>query len=106
MSKRFFIDTETTTHRFAAAKWQFIHLFILLILVTSSCRKDFEEINKDPNGFNTASDGALFNAVISSLQSGWNEQLYVNISVLYKETQLTALPQVRWNNYTLGTEEI
>ncbi|MEO8148299.1 MAG: SusD/RagB family nutrient-binding outer membrane lipoprotein, partial [Bacteroidia bacterium] len=34
------------------------------------------------------------------------EQLYVNISVLYKETQLSSLPQVRWNNYTLGTEEI
>ena len=106
MKKRFFIGTEIATPRFASARWQFFYLFILLIFVTSSCRKDFEEINKDPNGFNTASDGALFNAVISSLQSGWNEQLYVNISVLYKETQLTALPQVRWNNYTLGTEEI
>ena len=106
MKKRFFIGTEIATPRFASARWQFFYLFILLIFVTSSCRKDFEEINKDPNGFNTASDGALFNAVINSLQSGWNEQLYVNISVLYKETQLTALPQVRWNNYTLGTEEI
>lgn len=79
---------------------------LLSILFFSSCKKDFEVINKNPNGFTTASDGALFNAVISSMRSGWNEQLYVNVSVLYKETQLAALPQVRWNNYTLGTEEI
>jgi SusD/RagB-like outer membrane lipoprotein len=79
--------------------------FIILFL-TSSCKKDFDKINKNPNGFTTASDGSLFNAAVSSLQSGWNEQLYVNISVLYKETQLSSLPQVRWNNYTLGTEEI
>lgn len=82
----------------------FISLFILLI--PFSCKKDFEEINKNPNGFTTASDGSLFNAVLSSLKAGWNEQLYVNVSVLYRENQQMALPQVRWNNYTLGTEEI
>jgi hypothetical protein len=71
-----------------------------------SCEKDFDETNKNPNGFTTASDGSLFNAAIASLKFGWNEQLYVNVSVLYKETQLGALPQVRWNNYTIGTEEI
>ncbi len=79
---------------------------LISILFFSSCKKDFDVINKNPNGFTTASDGALFNSVISSMRSGWNEQLYVNVSVLYKETQLAALPQVRWNNYTLGTEEI
>ncbi|MBK7429404.1 MAG: SusD/RagB family nutrient-binding outer membrane lipoprotein [Bacteroidetes bacterium] len=79
---------------------------ITCLLVLSSCEKDFEEINKNPNGFTSASDGSLFNAVISSMKSGWNEQLYVNNSVLYKETQQASLSQVRWNNYTLGTEEI
>lgn len=79
---------------------------ILSMTVLASCKKDFEEINKDPNGFTSASDGSLFNAVISTLKSGWNEQLYVNNSVLYKETQQASLAQVRWNNYTIGTEEI
>lgn len=82
------------------------YIFFFSLLFTASCKKDFETINQDPNGFTTASDGSLFNAVVKSLQSGWNEQLYVNVSVLYKQTQLTALPQVRWNNYSLGTEEI
>ena len=64
---------------------------ITCLLVLSSCEKDFEEINKNPNGFTSASDGSLFNAVISSMKSGWNEQLYVNNSVLYKETQQASL---------------
>jgi hypothetical protein len=82
-------------------------LFALFcIVLVSSCKKDFEEINKDPNGFTTASDGALFNAMISTLPNGWNEQLYVNNEVIYKETQLASLSFVRWNNYTIGTEEI
>lgn len=84
----------------------FVYSMFIFFLLTSSCKKDFDTINKDPNGFTSASDGSLFNGAISSLQPGWNEQLYVNVSVLYKETQLTALPEVRWNNYTLGTEEI
>lgn len=76
------------------------------LLVNTSCRKDFAEINQNPNGFTEASDGSLFNTVLASLRSGWNEQLYVNVSVLYKQNQQYALPQVRWNNYTIGTEEI
>lgn len=85
-----------------------ISLLILVagIISFSGCKKDFEELNRDPNGFTSASDGSLFNAVISSLKQGWNEQLYVNNSVLLKETQLGSLAQVRWNNYTIGTEEI
>ena len=79
-------------------------IFILLLAV--SCKKDFEEINKDPNGFTTASDGSLFNATLSSLKLGYNEQLYLNVSTLYKEVQQAALPRVKWSNYTLGTEEI
>lgn len=77
-----------------------------LSVLMYSCKKDFTEINKNPNGFSTASDGSLFNSIIASLKSGWNEQLYVNVSVLYKENQQAALPFVRWNNYTIGTEEL
>jgi len=81
-------------------------LLIFILFFTAGCKKDFEEINKDPNGFSSASDGSLFNATLGSLRAGYNEQLYVNVSQLYKEGQQTALPRVRWNNYTLGTEEI
>lgn len=99
-------NTEKRSAAKGKRKLSLLCLAVLMVFFSASCKKDFEQLNKDPNGFTTASDGALFNAAISSLQSGWNEQLYVNISVLYKETQLVALPQVRWSNYTLGTEEI
>ena len=66
-----------------------VFLFLLLSLV--SCKKDFEEINTDPSSFTTASDGSLFNEVISSLQLGWNEQFYINNEILYKQTQQAAL---------------
>jgi hypothetical protein len=81
-------------------------LLCMLILIADSCRKDFEEINTDPNSFNTASDGSLFNEVISTLQLGWNEQFYINNEILYKQTQSAALTKEGWGNYTLGTEEI
>jgi hypothetical protein len=81
-------------------------LFLILILVQVSCKKDFEEINTNPNNFTTASDGALFNEVISSLQLGWNEQFYVNNEILYKQTQQAALTKEAWGNFSLGTEEI
>jgi hypothetical protein len=79
---------------------------ILLILSLISCKKDFTEINTDPSSFTTASDGSLFNEVISSLQLGWNEQFYINNEILYKQTQLAALTKEGWGNFTLGTEEI
>lgn len=81
-------------------------LLLLLLLIFISCKKDFEEINTNPNNFTTASDGALFNEVISSLQLGWNEQFYINNEILYKQTQLAALTKDAWGNFTLGTEDI
>src|SRR5678816_3618166 len=81
-------------------------LLIVALLFVAGCKKDFEEINKDPNGFTSASDGSLFSGILGSLKAGYNEQLYINVSQLYKEGQQTALPRVRWSNYTLGTEEI
>jgi hypothetical protein len=81
-------------------------LFLVFLLALLSCKKDFEEINTNPNNFTTASDGALFNEVISTLQLGWNEQFYINNEILYKQTQQAALTKEAWGNFTLGTEEI
>jgi len=89
-------------------KWSYRSAGLLLIMVVSmtSCRKDFKEINYDPNSFTTASDGSLFNEVISTLQPGWNEQFYINNEILYKQTQMAALTKQEWGNMSLGTEDI
>lgn len=71
-----------------------------------SCRKDFEEIDTNPQGFTTASDGALFNGIVQSLMPTWNEQFYINNEILYAQTQQAALTSAAWGNYTLGTEDI
>ena len=81
-------------------------LVILLLITFASCEKDFEEINTNPDNFTTASDGALFNEVVSTLQLGWNEQFYIHNEILYKQTQQAALFKEAWGNFTLGTEEI
>jgi hypothetical protein len=81
-------------------------LFLLLLFILVSCKKDFEEINTDPYSFTTASDGALFNEVISTLQLGWNEQFYINNEILYQQTQLAALTREAWGNFSIGTDEI
>ena len=89
-------------------KRQIIIAILLVLLVGGlvSCRKNFEEINTNPNTFNTATDGSLFNSVVSTLQLGWNEQFYLNNEILYKQTQLAALTKEAWGNYTIATEEI
>lgn len=79
---------------------------LMTALFFSSCTKDFEEINTNPHGFTTASDGSLFNNVIASLQPGWDEQFYINNEILYKQTQLAALTQEAWGNFTIGAEDI
>ena len=84
---------------------KFFLMFCFLMLIWG-CRKDFEEINTDPGSFTTASDGSLFNEVVSSMQPGWNEQFYINNEILYKQTQMAALTKEGWGNFTLGTEEI
>ena len=83
-----------------------VGLLLIVLFLLASCKKDFEQINTDPYSFNTASDGALFNDVISSLKLGWNEQFYINNEILYNQTQLAALTKEAWGNFTLGTEEI
>lgn len=86
---------------------RYISLIILPLLFTlASCTKDFEEINTNPQGFTTASDGSLFNGVIESLVLTGNEQFYINNEILYKQTQLAALTKEAWGNYTIGTEAL
>jgi hypothetical protein len=87
-------------------KYKSTIVFLLLAFSLASCKKDFEEINTDPSSFTTATDGSLFNEVISTLQLGWNEQFYINNEILYKQTQQAALTKEGWGNFTLGTEEI
>ncbi len=81
-------------------------ILLIALLLMVSCRKDFEEINKDPNSFTTATDGSLFNEVVSTLQPGWNEQFYLSNEILYKQTQLATLTREAWGNFTLGTEDL
>ncbi|HRY34235.1 MAG TPA: SusD/RagB family nutrient-binding outer membrane lipoprotein [Bacteroidales bacterium] len=73
-------------------------------LMSTSCTKDFDEINSDPNGFTTASDGSLFNGIIQSLVWTGNEQFYIYNEILYKQTQLAALTSEAWGNAPLGIE--
>jgi hypothetical protein len=44
-------------------------LFTLLILVTSSCTKEFEELNTDPNRLDKVSPGTLLNPILYSMAS-------------------------------------
>ena len=61
------------------------------LFLISSCEKDFNDMNKNPYYPTVTSVGPLFNKVVSSLQLGWDEQMYVHNEVLYKQTQLAAL---------------
>lgn len=79
---------------------------LIIIMLFSACKKNFDEINTDPQGFTTASNGSLFNAIIESLVLTGNEQFYINNEILYKQTQLAALTKDAWGNFTLGTESM
>ncbi|MBW6491991.1 MAG: SusD/RagB family nutrient-binding outer membrane lipoprotein [Lentimicrobium sp.] len=87
-------------------KSKYILLLFSFAIIFSSCRKDFEEIDTNPQGFTTASDGSLFNGIIQSLMLTWNEQFYINNEILYAQTQQAALTSAAWGNYTLGTEDV
>ena len=80
--------------------------FVLFFLSAVSCTKDFDDLNTNPQGFTTATDGSLFNNVIQSLVPTGNEMFYVQNEILYKQSQLAALTKSAWGNYTLGTEDI
>ncbi len=81
-------------------------LFTFLMLVSSACKKDFGDLNSDPHGFTTASDGSLFNGVIQSLVPPGNEYMYLLNEIIYKQTQLAALTYEAWGNFGLGSEDL
>lgn len=83
----------------------FCMVFISGILFVS-CEKDFDDLNKNPYYPTVTSVGPLFNKVVSSLQLGWDEQMYVHNEVLYKQTQLGVLTAEAWQNLSIGTEDI
>ncbi len=87
-------------------KLKYFLLFLSSVIILGSCRKDFEEIDNNPQGFTTASDGSLFNGIIQSLLPTWNEQFYINNEILYAQTQQAALTKAAWGNFTLGTEDM
>jgi len=87
-------------------KIKHILIFLIAIALFTSCRKDFEEIDTNPEGFTTATDGSLFNGIIQSLMLSGNEQFYINNEILYAQTQQAALTQSAWGNYTIGTEDM
>ncbi len=87
-------------------KTKYILFLFSIIMLFNSCRKDFEEIDTNPNGFTTASDGSLFNGIIQSLVLTGNEQFYINNEILYAQTQQAALTKAAWGNFTIGTEEM
>ena len=82
-----------------------VSIMIVMLLITS-CTKDFDDINTNPQGFTTASSGSLFNGIIQSLVLSGNEQFYINNEILYKQTQLASLTREAWGNFTLGTESM
>ena len=81
-------------------------IILAIFFLAGSCKKDFDEINTDPQAFTTASDGSLFNGIVASLVLSGNEQFYINNEILYKQTQLAALTKDAWGNFTLGTESM
>jgi len=87
-------------------KIKLIPVFLIAIALFTSCRKDFEEIDTNPQGFTNATDGSLFNGIIQSLMLTGNEQFYINNEILYTQTQQAALTKAAWGNYTIGTEDM
>lgn len=87
-------------------KFTILLTVLLCSILLNSCRKDFEDINTDPDDFVTANSGSLLNGITGSLRSGVNERFYVHIEVLYKQSQLGTLTKEAWSTYTLGTKEM
>lgn len=81
-------------------------ILIWAFLGAASCDKGFEELNKNPFNPTQTDIGPLFNTVVSSLQLGWNEQFYLHNETLYHITQQAALTAARFQNISIGTEEV
>ena len=81
-------------------------LLTIILLIASSCDKDFEEINVNPSQPTSTFMEAIFNGVVESLQLTWDGQFYVDNEILYPMTQLGALTSNQWSNTALGIDAI
>ena len=81
-------------------------ILFLTILLSASCDKGFEELNKNPFYPTQVDFGPLFNSVIKSLQLGWDEQFYLHNDTYYEITQQAALTARFTAINTNGTEDV
>lgn len=83
------------------------YIFILLMLcLSTSCDKDFGDINTNPLAPSNVADGALFNAIVSSLRLGWNRQLFLHNEVLYDVTEQAVVTAKTFGNVSGGSEDV
>ena len=81
-------------------------ILFLTILLSASCDKGFEELNKNPFYPTQVDFGPLFNNVIESLQLGWDEQFYLHNDTYYEITQQAAMTSRFSAINTNGTENV
>lgn len=65
-------------------------LAIMMLLVSASCERGFEELNVDPDDPTETSANFLFNGLLASLPYVRNEKLYLNNHHMYQWSQLSA----------------
>ena len=83
-----------------------IFLLCLLTICTTSCDKDFGDINTNQLQPTTVDYEAIFNGLTESLQLGWNRQLFFHNEILYDVTELGAVTAKTFGNVDAGAEEI
>ena len=79
---------------------------LVLVIVFSSCTKNFDEMNQNPFSPPGTTVEALFNGVVSSLQQTMNEQFYLQNEIWYPETELGALTSEAWGNSQIGITQL
>lgn len=71
------------------------------LTMAGACTKDFETINVDPINPTETTDEYLFNSMLSSMQLGWDEQLFLFNDVFYPASQLAPVTAEPENEITL-----
>ena len=81
-------------------------VFAFMLCFITSCDKDFGDINTNPLAPSDVADGALFNSIVSSLQLGWNRQLFLHNEVLYDVTEQAVVTAKTFGNVSGGAEDV
>ena len=84
----------------------FYKILFLTVLLSASCDKGFEELNKNPFSPTQVDFGPLFNTIVESLLLGWDEQFYLHNDTYYEITQQAALTSRFTQINTNGTENV